>query len=289
MAGPRDPNKLIKKLSVGNNYGKSASEYVGGKDDIWFDDSNLTVIRRGDGTTPGGHIIGGNSGTPGPAGPAGVMGPTGAAGADGADGAIGPAGPQGAEGPQGPAGPEGPTGLQGPAGADGGNQGPQGVTGPAGPAGADGAQGPTGPQGLTGPAGPQGPAGADGADGAVVSQLEDDLDINGKTLKYQFNITNDSTDHYVFTDPGSIWFSTSENDPTLYLRRGEQYLFNNTSGSHPFRIQSTTGTSGTPYNTGVTNNGGTGQVIFKVPMSAPATLYYQCTSHTNMNGTINVV
>lgn len=120
-------------------------------------------------------------------------------------------------------------------------------------------------------------------------QLGGDLDVNGKTVKYQFNMTNDNTDHYVFTDPGSIWFPTSENDPTLYLRRGEQYLFNNTSGGHPFRIQTTTGTSGTPYNTGVTNNGGTGQVIFKVPMSAPATLYYQCTSHTNMNGTINIV
>ena len=120
-------------------------------------------------------------------------------------------------------------------------------------------------------------------------QLGGDLDVNGKTVKYQFNITNDNTDHYVFTDPGSIWFPSSENDPTLYLRRGEQYLFNNTSGGHPFRIQSTTGLSGTPYSTGVTNNGGTGQVIFKVPMSAPATLYYQCTSHTNMNGTINIV
>ena len=120
-------------------------------------------------------------------------------------------------------------------------------------------------------------------------QLGGDLDVNGKPVKYQFNMTNDNTDHYVFSDPGSIWFPTSENDPTLYLRRGEQYLFNNTSGGHPFRIQSTTGTSGTPYNTGVTNNGGTGQVIFKVPMSAPATLYYQCTSHTNMNGTINIV
>jgi len=120
-------------------------------------------------------------------------------------------------------------------------------------------------------------------------QLGGDLDVNGKTVQYTFNITNDNTDHYVFSDTGSIWFPTSENDPALYLRRGEQYVFNNTSGGHPLRIQSTTGTNGTAYNTGVTNNGGTGQVIFKVPMSAPATLYYQCTSHTNMVGTINVV
>ena len=40
-------------------------------------------------------------------------------------------------------------------------------------------------------------------------QLGGDLDVNGKTVKYQFNMTNDNTDHYVFTDPGSIWFPTS--------------------------------------------------------------------------------
>ena len=58
------------------------------------------------------------------------------------------------------------------------------------------------------------------------------------------------------------------------------------SALHPFRIQSTAGTSGTEYNTGVTNNGGGGgsTVIFEVPHDAPAQLYYQCTSHAAMNG-----
>ena len=121
-------------------------------------------------------------------------------------------------------------------------------------------------------------------------QLGGDLDVNGKTIMHTFNITADSgNNHYVFADTGNIWFPTSENDPTLYLRRGEQYKFNNISGGHPIRIQSTQGSSGTPYNTGVTNNAGNGAVIFKVPMSAPATLYYQCTAHPNMNGTINIV
>ena len=106
---------------------------------------------------------------------------------------------------------------------------------------------------------------------------------------HTFNITASGTDHYVFADTGNVWFPSPENDPTLYLRRGEQYKFNNTSGGHPIRIQSTSGSSGTAYNTGVTNNAGSGAVIFKVPMSAPATLYYQCTSHANMNGTINIV
>jgi len=118
-----------------------------------------------------------------------------------------------------------------------------------------------------------------------------DLDVNGKTIAHTFVLGADGINHYTFSDAGNIWFPTTENDPTLYLRRGEQYIFtNNSGGLHPFRIQSTTGTSGTPYNTGVTNNGASsGNIIFKVPMSAPATLYYQCTSHTNMNGTINIV
>ena len=120
-------------------------------------------------------------------------------------------------------------------------------------------------------------------------QITGDLDVNGKTIMHTFNITASGTDHYVFADTGNIWFPTSENDPTLYLRRGEQYKFNNISGGHPIRIQSTQGSSGTAYNVGVTNNAGSGAVIFKVPMSAPATLYYQCTSHANMNGTINIV
>ena len=140
----------------------------------------------------------------------------------------------------------------------------------------------------------------------ALSSLDGDVIYNPHTYEFQgyangswtplnghdehtFNLGADGINHYVFSDPRNHWFPTSENDPTLYLRRGDTYIFNNTSGAHPFRIQSTTGTSGTPYNTGVTNNGTVGVVTFKVPMSAPATLYYQCTSHTNMNGTINIV
>ena len=59
--------------------------------------------------------------------------------------------------------------------------------------------------------------------------------------------------------------------------------------NHPFRIQSTqNGSTGTQYNTGVTNNDaydGT-TLRFEVPFSAPDTLYYQYTSHTGMGGTI---
>ena len=46
---------------------------------------------------------------------------------------------------------------------------------------------------------------------------------------------NGSTD-YVFSGDG---FPTSQNDPDLYLVRGETYRFVNNTGGHPFRIQST--------------------------------------------------
>ena len=96
----------------------------------------------------------------------------------------------------------------------------------------------------------------------------------------------DGTNHYTFT---GIGFTETKNDPDLYLARGSTYEFRNESGSHPFRIQSTqNGSTGSAYNGGVTNNdgGNDSSIIFEVPFEAPDTLYYQCTSHTGMGGTI---
>ena len=42
--------------------------------------------------------------------------------------------------------------------------------------------------------------------------------------------------HYTFRGPG---LTGEENDPTLYLMRGQKYKFINNMGKHPFRIQST--------------------------------------------------
>jgi hypothetical protein len=116
-----------------------------------------------------------------------------------------------------------------------------------------------------------------------------DLGTSGSSIQHKFSIgANGSTD-YTFDDVGGKWFPTQENDPVLYLRRGEQYIFDNASGgSHPLEIRLSSG--GAAYSTGVTNNGASsGSIIFTVPMSAPATLYYQCTSHASMGNTINIV
>ena len=95
--------------------------------------------------------------------------------------------------------------------------------------------------------------------------------------------------HYTFTGPG-LGHSTL-NDPTLYLMRGQTYMFENKMSAHPFRIQSTSnGSTGTQWNVGVTNNDvSNGVLIFEVPFVCPNTLYYQCTAHANMGGVLNIV
>jgi len=92
---------------------------------------------------------------------------------------------------------------------------------------------------------------------------------------------------YTVTGPG---FSGTVNDPTFYVYRGFTYAFDNSvqGSGHPFRIQSTQGLSGTPYTTGQSGSGTT-VLYWTIPMDAPTTLYYQCTLHAAMQGTINVV
>jgi len=92
---------------------------------------------------------------------------------------------------------------------------------------------------------------------------------------------------YTFT---GIGFTETTNDPALYLARGAVYEFVNNMGAHPFRIQSTpNGSAGTEYNNGVTNNNvSSGTLRFEIPFNAPNTLYYQCTAHAGMGGTITI-
>tara|TARA_B100000965_G_scaffold404490_1_gene435360 strand:+ start:231 stop:1451 length:1221 start_codon:yes stop_codon:yes gene_type:complete len=97
----------------------------------------------------------------------------------------------------------------------------------------------------------------------------------------------DGASHFTFNGPG---FSSATSDPTIYVMRGMTYAFDNSSngGTHPFRIQSTQGLSGTAYTAGQSGSG-TNVLYWTVPMDSPNTLYYQCTIHALMNGTINVL
>ena len=108
---------------------------------------------------------------------------------------------------------------------------------------------------------------------------------DGSGLTKTWTLGANGISDYTFT---GIGFTQTTNDPDLYLARGQVYNFSNEMGAHPFQIQDTqNGTVGTPYNNGVTNNGASnGTVRFEVPFNAPDTLYYQCTAHTGMGGTI---
>lgn len=90
------------------------------------------------------------------------------------------------------------------------------------------------------------------------------------------------------------WTVDGATDPPLTLTRGETYTFDlqGVNGIHPFFINSTNTTgSGSQFNNGVTNNGATGDtdVVFVVPMDAPAQLFYNCGTHAAMSGVINIV
>jgi len=103
----------------------------------------------------------------------------------------------------------------------------------------------------------------------------------------KWTLGENGTSDYTFT---GIGFTQTTNDPALYLARGAVYEFVNNMGAHPFRIQSTpNGSAGTEYNNGVTNNNvSNGTLRFEIPFNAPNTLYYQCTSHSGMGGTITI-
>ena len=110
--------------------------------------------------------------------------------------------------------------------------------------------------------------------------------VQAQTPSSKLVITASGSSGYRFTGAG--FPSTSSNNPTLHLKKGHTYYFtNNSGGGHPFKIQSDT--SGTAYNTGVTNNNvSSGVIVFHVSMDTPSTLYYQCSSHSAMLGTISI-
>ena len=105
---------------------------------------------------------------------------------------------------------------------------------------------------------------------------------NGPTLRWDVGASGSS--NYTFTGPG---FASTTNDPVLYLMRGHSYIFvNSTGASHPFEFRVSNG--GAEYTAGISGSK-TGTQVLEVPMDAPSTLYYQCTIHSAMGNTINIV
>lgn len=118
-----------------------------------------------------------------------------------------------------------------------------------------------------------------------VNGITGDGSDKGFTTKYY--ITANGSTAYRFAGPGSL---NTDDNPTLYFHRGFTYILENSTGSsHPFELRTSQGGSayapGGNFLTGST----TGTQILTVPFDAPNTIYYQCTLHSGMVGTINIV
>ena len=100
-----------------------------------------------------------------------------------------------------------------------------------------------------------------------------------------WDVVNNGASAYRFTGPGQ---DGAEDNPNIYLVRGQRYIFKVNASGHPFQLRVANG--GAAYSDGVTNNGAqSGNVVINVQHDAPAQLYYQCTSHGSMVGNIYIV
>ena len=118
--------------------------------------------------------------------------------------------------------------------------------------------------------------------GANLTNLPSDTPAD-TDVQVTYDVSSNGSSGYRFTGPG---YSGADDNPDIYLVRGQRYRFiNGTGSSHPFRIQSNT--SGTQYTDGVSGDQD-GTQDFNVQNDAPSRLYYQCTSHNVMTGNIYI-
>lgn len=100
-----------------------------------------------------------------------------------------------------------------------------------------------------------------------------------------WTITANGSSAYNFAGPG---FAGTEDDPTIYVVRGQKYKIASSIGSHPFQISAEP--NGGAYGDGITGNGVTnGTLEWTVRMDAPKVLFYRCTTHPAMAGEIIVL
>ena len=127
------------------------------------------------------------------------------------------------------------------------------------------------------------PATLPAVSGANLTNLPSDTPAD-TDVQVTYDVSSNGSSGYRFTGPG---YSGADDNPDIYLVRGQRYRFINGTGSgHPFRIQSDT--SGTAYTDGVSGSQ-SGTQDFNVQHDAPVRLYYQCTIHSGMIGNIYIV
>ena len=117
-------------------------------------------------------------------------------------------------------------------------------------------------------------------------------DALGKVDFYGFKKQNGSkTLTKTITESGSKYYVDGVLQDSLVLIKGDTYIFDySAAASHPFKISTTSdGThgGGSEYTNGTST--ASNALTFVVPSDAPAQLYYYCSSHSGMGGSIQVI
>ena len=121
--------------------------------------------------------------------------------------------------------------------------------------------------------------------GANLTGISVGISTASSNIQATWDVVNNGASAYRFTGPGQ---DGAEDNPDVYLVRGQRYRFSVNASGHPFQLRVSNG--GSAYTDGVTNNGATsGNVEINVQHDAPAQLYYQCTNHGGMVGNIYIV
>ena len=121
--------------------------------------------------------------------------------------------------------------------------------------------------------------------GANLTGISAGISTASSNIQATWDVVNNGASAYRFTGPGQ---DGAENNPDVYLVRGQRYRFSVNASGHPFQLRVSNG--GSAYTDGVTNNGATsGNVEINVQHDAPAQLVYQCTNHGSMVGNIYIV
>ena len=132
---------------------------------------------------------------------------------------------------------------------------------------------------------------ADGTNAGIMSDADKDkldgIEANAEENVLTWAVVNNSSSSYRFTGPGVV---NTEDNPTLYVKRGQKYRFTKSGAGHPFRI-ATNAPASSAYSNGITGNDlNTGTLEWEVRMDAPSELMYYCTNHAGaMKGKIVVL